>query len=649
MAKNIVKSNINNVEYTTRPFGTCTTQADIAAKVVTCADFALTTGATILVKFSYSNTSWNTTLNVNNSGDKSILCNGNNLQVKDSWKPEQICEFYYNGTNWEYINSKQYNIKYHFKATEVGAFIPDMDINLVPIVDGNSDIHMDVAQYNDKICQELLQQGGFIEGDIISVYFSAPESGEEWMGVGYEMGERELQGVQMNESDMVFTICDLYEYEIVVASYVYVNAPNGISIPTASLIQSSNMGFECPVLQYGSTYLFQYLDSCFVLMGYNPNGIQPHFEVNYNTGGSTVSVSRNLTSGTKIASISIDGNSQDLYCKSGTVTSVATGKGLTGGTITSTGTIKCNLNSETSLGTLGTTSNLYAVGVDANNKLAVSVPVVNIPEKQLSHYAICSTAATTAAKTVSISTITNYYDGLIVHIKLTNGNSASNPTLNINGLGAVTLLWNGNAIQSSATLTPYNVYTLVYDASATTKYWRIVGGIDVEDTKVTQTIAKSGYTNWRSLLAGAQSSATQGFTPSTTTDFIYATYAAQINPASGDIVTTGKISATNGFFETSDERLKNFENKIDVSLDKISSLKKNYFTWKENEDSSLQIGVSAQEIQKLYPELVSETDNGTLTVAYDKLSVVALAAIDKLYEENKELKTRLEQLENKLK
>lgn len=62
------------------------------------------------------------------------------------------------------------------------------------------------------------------------------------------------------------------------------------------------------------------------------------------------------------------------YGKTGTVTSVATGAGLTGGTITTSGTIKANLNSETSLGTIGTTSKLYAVGVDSNGKLAVNVP-----------------------------------------------------------------------------------------------------------------------------------------------------------------------------------------------------------------------------------------------------------------------------------
>jgi F0F1-type ATP synthase epsilon subunit len=58
----------------------------------------------------------------------------------------------------------------------------------------------------------------------------------------------------------------------------------------------------------------------------------------------------------------------------------------------------------------------------------------------------------------------------------------------------------------------------------------------------------------------------------------------------------------------------------------------------------MQLGVSAQEVQKLYPELVSESD-GYLSVAYDKLSVVALAAVDKLHEENEELKERLDKLE----
>jgi hypothetical protein len=107
------------------------------------------------------------------------------------------------------------------------------------------------------------------------------------------------------------------------------------------------------------------------------------------------------------------------------------------------------------------------------------------------------------------------------------------------------------------------------------------------------------------------------------------------------------IYSSNGFYETSDERLKDFGEKIPVNFEKLSQLKKNYFKWKDSENKDLQIGVSAQEINELYPEIVSKGENG-LTVAYDKLSVVALSAIDKLYEENKSLKERLNKLEQQI-
>ena len=53
---------------------------------------------------------------------------------------------------------------------------------------------------------------------------------------------------------------------------------------------------------------------------------------------------------------------------------MSTGAGLTGGDITTSGTIKANLKSESSLGTIDTTSKLYAVGVDSQNRLCVQVP-----------------------------------------------------------------------------------------------------------------------------------------------------------------------------------------------------------------------------------------------------------------------------------
>lgn len=98
------------------------------------------------------------------------------------------------------------------------------------------------------------------------------------------------------------------------------------------------------------------------------------------------------------------------------------------------------------------------------------------------------------------------------------------------------------------------------------------------------------------------------------------------------------------FYETSDERLKTFKNDIEIDLEKMLNIRKSYFTFNSSPNLS-RIGVSAQEIEKVFPELVSKDSNGYLSVNYSKLSVIALSAIDKLYIKNVELEKRLARLE----
>lgn len=107
---------------------------------------------------------------------------------------------------------------------------------------------------------------------------------------------------------------------------------------------------------------------------------------------------------------------------------------------------------------------------------------------------------------------------------------------------------------------------------------------------------------------------------------------------------SGSVYAALGVYESSDERLKDFGNDIEVDLDKLAQLPKKYFNWKNCNDNT-QIGTSAQELEKLYPELVTVTEDGYLNVAYDKLSIIALAGIDKLNEKINSLESRLEKLE----
>ena len=111
-----------------------------------------------------------------------------------------------------------------------------------------------------------------------------------------------------------------------------------------------------------------------------------------------------------------------------------------------------------------------------------------------------------------------------------------------------------------------------------------------------------------------------------------------------------------GFYESSDMRLKTFLSDIKIDFEKLRQLPKMYFTWKSDEKDmpDLHIGTSAQEVQKLFPELVNDV-NGYLTVAYDKLSIIALKAVDDLYEmivelkkQNSKLKSKIDKLERRV-
>lgn len=56
------------------------------------------------------------------------------------------------------------------------------------------------------------------------------------------------------------------------------------------------------------------------------------------------------------------------------------------------------------------------------------------------------------------------------------------------------------------------------------------------------------------------------------------TRGAETNISDVGISTNGSISAELGFFQTSDANLKNFSDPIPVDLEKLSTLKKHYFT-----------------------------------------------------------------------
>lgn len=88
-------------------YGTCSTSANTAEKVVTCAGFTLTTGAKISVHFSTANrVVGRIQLNVNGTGAINVLVNDQYSNVGGSctWDPGQDILFTYDGANWRSVN-----------------------------------------------------------------------------------------------------------------------------------------------------------------------------------------------------------------------------------------------------------------------------------------------------------------------------------------------------------------------------------------------------------------------------------------------------------------------------------------------------------------------------------------------------------------
>lgn len=88
----------------TLPYGTCSTAASTAAKTVSITGFpSLEAGAMVAVKFTYTNTVANPTLNVTSTGAKNICQYGTTVvgsAANTSWKAGAVVIFVYDGTSW---------------------------------------------------------------------------------------------------------------------------------------------------------------------------------------------------------------------------------------------------------------------------------------------------------------------------------------------------------------------------------------------------------------------------------------------------------------------------------------------------------------------------------------------------------------------
>lgn len=96
--------------------------------------------------------------------------------------------------------------------------------------------------------------------------------------------------------------------------------------------------------------------------------------------------------------------------------------------------------------------------------------------KNINNYGVCSTAAGTKAKTVTVGSDFTLATGAQVVVKFSNSNSASSPTLNVNGTGAKNICQYGTtAVGTGTTTTGWragSIQTFTYDGTSWVRdYW----------------------------------------------------------------------------------------------------------------------------------------------------------------------------------
>lgn len=428
----------------TTPYCICSTAANTTAKVVYCDGFILEEGARVTVKFAETNTASNPTLNVNDTGAKSIYYRGANID-KSYLVANQICEFVYNGTQYELIGDVD------TKGLSTGRSIDGVQF------DGSKDI------YHYCTCSTA--------ADTVEKAATVSNSGTFTLTTG----------------------------AVVFVNFSYANTAanptlNVNSTGAKSIYAYGTQGYTQTITwPLGAIVAFIYNGSRWVIMGIN-------------TTSAAQSIDGILFSGThKVCRYAQCSTTAATDAKIIAINDIA-GFNLETGTVIFTKFIYGSTASNPTLNVNSTGAKpLVAYALDTasytpNIQANVLIPLIYSGASwvvfgqyqsqtqidgmtyngrtNIIRYKTCTTSASTQAKVASTpsgsSTTTFVLDvGATVYVKFTNSNTASNPTLNVNSTGAKSIMMYGTTPVGTTAETSWyagQVVCFVYDGT----YWQMV-------------------------------------------------------------------------------------------------------------------------------------------------------------------------------
>ena len=495
------KRNIDGVQFDGSAnivhFGSCSTAAGTAAKVVSCTGFVLASGSRITVKFTTTNTAANPTLNVNSTGAKAIKYRGSTISA-GYLAAGRVYTFIYDGTNYELVGdiNTDTNTTYN-TGTASTAGLTKLYTTTGSAVDGTMTQKAITDALSGKASSShthgvasttangfLKQLDGstshFMRGDGVwatppNTTYSAFKAATSSAAGGAGLVPAPAAGAQSKflRGDATWQTISLYTFGVT-ATATELNYMDGVT----SNVQTQLNG------KAASSHTHNYAGSSSA--GGAANSVKTSLTVRLN-GGNTEGTNKFTFNGSAAKTINITPSSIGAAAAShGTHVTYGTSAPKANGTASAGSaasvsrsdhvhplqtTVSGNAGSATKL---QTKRNIDGVQFDGS--------------ASITHFGSCSTAAATAAKVVSCTGFV-LGTGARITVKFTVTNTAANPTLNVNGTGAKAIKYRGSTI-SAGYLAANRVYTFIYDGTD----YELVGDINTNTTYNTGTASTAGLT-----------------------------------------------------------------------------------------------------------------------------------------------------------
>lgn len=211
----------------------------------------------------------------------------------------------------------------------------------------------------------------------------------------------------------------------------------------------------------------------------------------------------------------------------------------------------------------------------------------------------------------------------------------------------VTITAKSSAAASLSQIAFYGTRMTLADSPLITKYL----DLDIPYLNIIAKSCKIANASSSQFLKGDGSLDSTTYSTSTHTHYIGTTAVQKIS-ATQNLSGIGALSCADitctSITETSDIRKKTNIHKLDYDTYKlIDDISPCRFTYKDDMSESYRIGLIAQDVENIFPEVVHTDKDGFKSIEYSKLGVLAIDMIKRLKQEILKLDDRIKYLENK--